>query len=86
MISFVYLRNANSRSLQNEQCAPDYHVHEAFTASEAVWLCTEQHLGMIVVADNLECAEVSQLKNHYAMFCLKPHTTVNELLCRLSAA
>jgi hypothetical protein len=86
MISFVYLRNANSRTLQNEHVEQGYHVHEAFTTSEAVWICTQNHLGMIVIADNIECSEVSQLKDHHAIFCLKAHTTMNELICHLSAA
>jgi hypothetical protein len=84
MTPFVYLRNATSRSLLSEHLSPGYHIHEAFTVSEAIWLCTQQHLGMIVIADNLDCQEVAEIKNCFAMFCLKPHTTINELLCHLA--
>jgi hypothetical protein len=84
MTPFVYLRNATSRSLESEHLSPGYHIHEAFTVSEAVWLCTQQHLGMIVIADNLDYPEVSELERRFAMFCLKPHTTINELLCHLA--
>jgi hypothetical protein len=86
MISFVYLRNAASRSLLSEHLEPGYHFHEAFSVSEAVWLCTQKHLGTIVIAENLECSEVSEIENCYATFCLDPHITVNELLCHLTAA
>ena len=86
MISFVYLRNAASRPLLSEQLVPSYHIHEAYSVSEAVWLCTQKHLGTIVVAENVECSEVSELENCYAMFCLKSHTTVKELLYQLAAA
>lgn len=86
MITFVYLRNDNSRTLQNEYVEQGYHVHEAFSASEAVWICTQNHLGIIVIADNVETSEVSQLKDHHTIFCLKGHTTMDELICCLSAA
>lgn len=85
MTSFVYLRNADSRPLSGEQLVSSYHVHEAYSVSEAVWLCTQKHLGTIVVAENVECSEVSELENCYATFCLKTFP-VNELLCRLTAA
>lgn len=86
MTSFVYLRNAASRSLLSEHLVPSYHIHEAFSVSEAVWLCTQKHLGTIVVAENVECSEMAELENCYDLFCLNAHTTVNELLYHLTAA
>jgi hypothetical protein len=85
MTSFVYLRNADSRSLLSEQLVSSDHIHEAFSVSEAVWLCTQKHLGTIVIAENLECSEVSELENCYALLCLKA-LTMNEVLCHLTAA
>jgi hypothetical protein len=85
MIAFVYLRNAGSRSLLSEQLVAGYHIHEAFTVFEAVWLCTQQHLGIIVIADNLECSEVSQVNNHYVTLRLTPQTTMKELFCHLAS-
>jgi CheY-like chemotaxis protein len=53
---------ASAPSLVSDLLVPGYHVHEAFSASEAVWLCTGQHLGIIAIADNIDDTETEQLR------------------------
>jgi hypothetical protein len=57
MLSFVYLRSEESRPLASELLVPGYQIHEALSISEAVRLCTQKHLGIIVIADKLEAPE-----------------------------
>jgi len=83
MISFVYLRNQASISLASELQASGYHVHDAYSVSEAVWLCTQQHLGIIVIGDNLEQAEIAQLQGRPFTFRLNSKATVKDLLSEL---
>lgn len=83
MISFVYLRTEASRSLAGEIPLLGSHIQEAFSVSEAVWLCTQHHLGIIVVAENFEETETRQLRERFVIVTLKPDTTVSELLWKL---
>ncbi|HEY5030004.1 MAG TPA: hypothetical protein VIK39_16470 [Candidatus Angelobacter sp.] len=64
--------------------ANNNHIHEAFSVSEAVWLCTQQHLGMVIIADNLEDPETAELQRRFNTLSLKPETTVKELLWELA--
>jgi hypothetical protein len=78
------LRNEASRSLDSELLVPGYHIHEALSISEAIWLCIQRHLGIIVVAANLEDLETMQLHALYTIFRLKPDITAHELVRELA--
>lgn len=84
MVSFVYLRNEFSRAFASELFVPGYCVHEAFSLSEAVWLCTQQHLGIVVIADNFEDPETGRLQSSYITMSLKPDLTVKDFLWELA--
>ena len=84
MPSFVYLRDEFSRSLASAFLVPGYHVQEAFSLSEAVWICTQQHLGIVVIADNVKDPEIEQLRERFVIFSMKPNTSVRELLWKLA--
>jgi hypothetical protein len=83
MISFVCLRNESSRS-PVERLGVGYHIYEAFSVSEAVWLCTQHHIGIIVVAHDLEDPEKVELRKRFVVFNLKPNTTIRELRWHLT--
>jgi hypothetical protein len=83
MISFVYLRNALSHSLANEMLVRGLHSEEAFSVSEAVWLCTQHHIGIFVIADNFEDREKLKLRQRFRVVDLKPGMTARELLWKL---
>jgi hypothetical protein len=83
MQSFVYLRDELSRPLTSAFFVPGYHFQEAFSVSEAVWICTQQHLGIVIIADNFQDSETEQLERRYISRRLKPETTAEELLGEL---
>jgi ABC-type nitrate/sulfonate/bicarbonate transport system ATPase subunit len=64
--------------------ARGYHVCEAFSVSEAVWLCTQNHIGIIVVAHDFEDPEKVELRKRFVVFNLKPSTTIRELRWHLT--
>jgi hypothetical protein len=84
MISFVYLRNAASHSLAHEILLRGSHIEEAFNVSEAVWLCTQHHIGIIVIADNFRDPGTVELRKRFVVFNLKPNTTIRELRWHLT--
>lgn len=84
MVSFVYLKNDSSRGLAGELATSVYKVYEALSVAEAVWLCTQQHLGTIVVASNLEHSETAQLPDCFVTLRLRPDATVHQILWELA--
>jgi hypothetical protein len=84
MISFVCLRNESSGS-PVDRLGAGYHICEAFSVSEAAWLCTQHHIGIIVVAHDFEDPEKMELRKRFVVFNLKPHTTIQELSWHLTA-
>lgn len=84
MTSFVYLRNEASHSLANEILLLGSHIEEAFSISEAVWLCTQHHIGIVVVAYNFEDPESLELRQRFLVVDMKPDTTARELLLQLA--
>lgn len=84
MVSFVYLKNESSRSLACELATSVYKVYEALSVAEAVWLCTQQHLGAIVVAGNLEDSDTAQLPDCFITLRLRPDLTVHQILWELA--
>jgi ABC-type nitrate/sulfonate/bicarbonate transport system ATPase subunit len=83
MISFVCLRNESSRS-PVEPFGSGYHIYEAFTVSEAVWLCTKHHIGVVIVAHDFKDPERVELRKRFVVFNLKPNTTLQELRWHLT--
>ena len=83
MKSLVYLRDESSRS-PVERLGAGYHICEAFSVSEAVWLCTQHHIGIIVVAHDFKDPERVELRKRFVVFDLKSNTTIRELRWHLT--
>jgi hypothetical protein len=83
MTSFVCLRNQSSPSLV-ERLGSSYHICEAFSVSEAIWLCTQHHIGIVIVAHDFKDPEKLELRKRFVVFNLKPTTTIRELRWHLT--
>jgi hypothetical protein len=85
MVSLVYLTPDGPTSpLMIELMLAGYHSHEAHGVSEAIWLCTQKRIGVIVIASTFDDPGLDELQRRYVTLKLKPETTLQALVWELA--
>ena len=84
MLSLVFLKTCASNALAGELISAGYHVMEAASVPEVVWLCTQFHGQVVLVDPQFEDPEVAGLEEKYITLKLDASTTVQQLLWEIA--
>jgi hypothetical protein len=84
MLSLVFLKTCASNALTSELISAGYHVMEAASVPEVVWLCTQFHGQVVLVDPEFKDPEVAGLEERYVTLKLDPNTTVQQLLWEIA--
>jgi len=84
MLSLVFLKTCAPSALTSELISAGYHVMEAASIPEVVWLCTQFHGQVVLVDPQFEDPELADLGEKYVTLKLDPNTTVQQLLWEIA--
>lgn len=84
MLSLVLLKTCASNPLAGELISAGYHVMEAASIPEVVWLCTQFHGQVVLVDPEFQDPELAGLEEKYVTLKLDANTTVQQLLWEIA--
>lgn len=84
MLSLVFLKTCASNTLTGELISAGYHVMEAASIPEVVWLCTQFHGQVVLVDPQFQDPELAGLEEKYVTLKLDADTTVQQLLWEIA--
>lgn len=84
MLSLVFLKTCASNTLTGELISAGYHVMEAASIPEVVWLCTQFHGQVVLVDSQFQDPELAGLEEKYVTLKLEETTTVQQLLWEIA--
>lgn len=84
MLSLVFLKTCASNPLTSELISAGYHVMEAASVPEVVWLCTQFHGQVVLVDPQFEDPDLAGLEERYVTLKLDPDTTMQQLLWQIA--
>jgi hypothetical protein len=84
MLSLVFLKTCASNTLTGELISAGYHVMEAASIPEVVWLCTQFHGQVVLVDPQFQDPELAGLEEKYVTLKLEADTTVQQLLWEIA--
>lgn len=84
MLSLVFLKTCASNTLTGELISAGYHVMEAASIPEVVWLCTQFHGQVVLVDSQFQDPELAGLEEKYVTLKLEETTTIQQLLWEIA--
>jgi hypothetical protein len=82
--SLVYLTTRAPSKFAEELMLAGHQVHEALAVSEALYLCEQGPVDVIVIAPDVEDPDLVEAQLHHITIRMKPEGTAKELVWELS--
>jgi hypothetical protein len=84
MASVVYLTNRAPAKLTDDLIVAGHRAWECLSVSEALYICEQQWVDVVVIAPDVEDADVVETHLRHFTIRLKPEATAKELIWELS--
>ncbi len=80
MLSLVYLTTRAPSKMASDLMLAGYTVWEALAVSEVLYLCERQNIDVVVIAPDVEDADVVEVQMRRMTLTLKPGATAKDVM------